>query len=50
MIIRAKFERNAMSHIYDYLDNHMEVWGAVIFGVLAIVGCIALAVALIGAM
>lgn len=39
-----------MSHIYDYLDNHMEAWGAILFGVLAIGGCIALAAALNGAM
>ncbi len=39
-----------MSHIYDYFDNHMEVIGAVVFGVLAIGACIALAAALNGIM
>jgi hypothetical protein len=39
-----------MSHIYDFFDNHMEVWGAVVFGVVAVVACIAVAAALSGAM
>jgi hypothetical protein len=39
-----------MSHIYNFFDNHMEVSGAVIFGVLALVACVAMAAALNGAM
>lgn len=39
-----------MSHIYDFFDNHMEVSGAVIFGILALAACVALAAALTGAM
>jgi hypothetical protein len=39
-----------MSHIYNFFDNHMEVSGAVVFGLLAIGACIALAAALNGAM
>lgn len=37
-----------MSHIYDFFDNHMEVSGAVIFGVLALIACVAVAAALNG--
>lgn len=39
-----------MSHIYDFFDNHMEVSGAVIFGILALAACVAVAAALAGAM
>lgn len=39
-----------MSHIYKFFDNHMEVWGAVFFGLLTIGACFALAAALNGAM
>lgn len=39
-----------MSHIYDFFDNHMEVWGAVVFGIVAVAACIAVAAALSGAM
>ncbi len=36
-----------MSHIYDFFDNHMEAWGAVLFVVAA---CVAVAAALNGAL
>jgi len=39
-----------MSHIYNFFDNHMEVWGAVVFGLLAIAACVAMAAALNGSM
>jgi hypothetical protein len=39
-----------MSHIYNFFDNYGEVWGAVVFGVLTIAACIAVAAALTGAM
>jgi hypothetical protein len=39
-----------MSRIYNFFDNHMEVWGAIFFGVLAIGACVAMAAALSGAM
>ncbi len=39
-----------MSHIYNFFDNHMEAWGAVAFGVLTVAACIALAMALNGAL
>jgi hypothetical protein len=39
-----------MSYIYDYFDNYMEVWAAVVFGVLAVGACIAVAAALNGVM
>jgi len=39
-----------MSHIYDFFDNHMEVSGAIVFGLLTIGACVALAAALNGAM
>jgi hypothetical protein len=42
--------RNTMSHIYNFFDNHGEVWGAVVFGVLAIAACVAMAAALNGAL
>jgi hypothetical protein len=42
--------RNTMSHIYNFFENHGEVWGAVFFGVLAIGACVAMAAALNGAM
>jgi len=37
-----------MSHIYNFLDNHMEVSGAVVFGILALGACVALAAAING--
>lgn len=39
-----------MSYIYDFFDNHMELWGAVVFGVVTIVACIAMGAALSGAL
>lgn len=39
---------NTMSHIYNFLDNHMEVSGAVVFGILALGACVALAAAING--
>jgi hypothetical protein len=39
-----------MSHLYDFFDNHMELWGAVFFGLLSLSACIAIAVALNGSM
>jgi hypothetical protein len=39
-----------MSHIYNCFDNYGEVWGAVVFGVLTIAACVAVAAALTGAM
>ncbi len=39
-----------MSHLYDFFDHHMEVWGALFFGLLTVVACIAVAVALNGSM
>ncbi len=37
-----------MSHIYDFFDNHMETWGAVLFGIFAVAACVAVAAALNG--
>lgn len=37
-----------MSYIYNFLDNHMEVSGAVVFGILALCACVAIAAALNG--
>jgi len=39
-----------MSHLYDFFDNHMEAGGAVFFGLLTVGACVAIAVALNGAM
>ena len=39
-----------MSFLYDFFDNHMEVVGALFFGLLTIGACIAIAVALSGSM
>lgn len=39
-----------MSHIYNFLDNHGEISGAVVFGLLTIAACVAMAAALNGAM
>ena len=39
-----------MSHIYDFFDDHMEAWGALFFGLLAVTACIAVAVAMNGSM
>lgn len=39
-----------MSHLYNFIDNHGELWGAVVFGVLAVAACVALAAALNGVM
>ena len=39
-----------MSLLYDFFDNHMEVLGAVFFGLLTVGACIAIAVALNGSM
>jgi hypothetical protein len=37
-----------MSHIYDFLDNHMEIAGAIVFGIVAAGACVAMAAALAG--
>ena len=37
-----------MHYIMNHIDNHAEIWGAVIFGVLAIASCAALAAAFNG--
>ncbi len=39
-----------MSYIYDFFDNHMEISGAIVFGIVAVTACIAMAAALSGAM
>lgn len=39
-----------MSYIYEFLDEHMVVCGAVIFGIVAIGSCIAVAAAMAGAL
>jgi hypothetical protein len=39
-----------MSHIYNFFDNHMEAWGAVVFGIFAIIACVAMAAAINGAL
>jgi hypothetical protein len=39
-----------MSHIYDFFDNHMEISGAIVFGIVAIGACVAMAAALSGAL
>lgn len=39
-----------MSHIYNFFDNHMEISGAIVFGILAIGACVAMAAALNGAL
>jgi hypothetical protein len=39
-----------MSHIYDFFDNHMEAWGAVLFGLFVVAACVAVAAALNGAL
>ncbi len=39
-----------MTRIFNYFDNHMEFWGAVVFGVLVITACVAMAAALNGTM
>ena len=37
-----------MERIINYFDDHMEVWGAIAFGVLAFAACVALAAAING--
>jgi hypothetical protein len=39
-----------MSHFYDFFDKHMEVLGALLFGLLTVGACIAIVVALNGSM
>jgi hypothetical protein len=39
-----------MSHFYDFFENHMEVWGAMFFGLLTVAACLAVAAALNGSM
>jgi len=39
-----------MSYIYDFFDNHMEISGAIVFGIVAIAACVAVAAALSGAL
>jgi len=37
-----------MSYIYDFFDEHMEIFAAVVFGVVAVCACVAVAAALAG--
>ena len=39
-----------MSHLYDFFDNHMEACGGLLFGVLTVAACVAIAAALNGCM
>lgn len=39
-----------MSSIYKFLDNHMEISAAIVFGIVAIGACVAMAAALAGAL
>ncbi len=39
-----------MSYIYNFFDNHMEISGAIVFGVVAVGACVAMAAALAGAL
>jgi len=39
-----------MSFFYDFFDEHMELLGAIVFGVVAIGACVALAASLAGAL
>jgi hypothetical protein len=39
-----------MSHLYDFFDKHMEAWGALLFGLLILAACIAIATAFNGSM
>jgi hypothetical protein len=39
-----------MSHLCDFVDNHLEAVGALLFGLLTIGACIAIAGALSGSM
>lgn len=39
-----------MSLLYDFFDKHMEVCGALLFGLLTLVACVAIAAALNGSM
>ncbi len=39
-----------MSHLYDFFDNHLEAVGALLFGLLTVAACIAIASALNGSM
>ena len=37
-----------MSHIYNFFDNHMEVSGAIVFGIVTVAACVAMAAAMAG--
>ena len=37
-----------MSYIYSFFDDHMEISGAIVFGIVAIGACVAMAAALAG--
>jgi hypothetical protein len=39
-----------MSHLHEFFENHMEALGAMFFGLLTLVVCIAVAIALNGSM
>lgn len=39
-----------MSSIYKFLDNYMEISAAIVFGIITIGACIAIAAALSGAL
>jgi hypothetical protein len=39
-----------MSSIYNFFDNHMEISAAIVFGIVAISACVAVAAALAGAL
>ena len=42
--------RKGMSYIYNFFDNHMEISGAIVFGIVAVGACVAMAAALAGAL
>jgi hypothetical protein len=39
-----------MSFIYSFLDEHMEISAAIVFGLIAIGACVAVAAALAGSL
>ena len=39
-----------MSYIYNFFENHMEISAAIVFGIVAIGACVAIAAALAGAL
>ena len=45
-----RHEEPAVSYIYDFFDNHMELAGSIVFGIVAMGACVAIAAALAGAL